>query len=181
VLAFSAASVVLVYLVLAAVSLDSTAGTYRRAAEAHRNRVSAAAGAVDETAGRTSGEVLGGETGSATEEAAIAYGLLVKAQPRWAETLRGVSNAIPRGVLLDNMVFSREAASGTTPVWRIEMRGAIVDPERAYSVLGQMKTGLNEPGPLRDVRITPLGSATIDVSGRRADGAIIFETTGVLE
>jgi hypothetical protein len=172
VLAFASLSVALVYVVLAAMALDSAAGIYRKAAEDHGLLRSALASGTGERA----------ELGSlADQDAALAYSLLVGPQPRWSEIVKGVSNAIPRGVLLDNLVFSKESGEGGTVNWRVDIRGAIVDPERAHEILGQMKAGLEEPGPLKSVQMMPLGSTTIDLNGRRIDGAIVFETTGLLE
>ena len=116
------------------------------------------------------------------KERSYAYSLVVKPQPGWVEVLREFSNLVPAGVLLDEMLLVREMSeSGEHDVWRLSGEGAVIDPDLPPTILTRMESEMEGSPVFRDVRVTPLGSTTLSIDGRRVDSAILFDMGSYLE
>jgi hypothetical protein len=115
-------------------------------------------------------------------ERSYIYSLVVKPQPRWIDVLTEISNMVPAGVLLDEMLLQWEPSeSGDQDVWRISGAGAVTNPDLPPTILTRIESEMESSPVFRDVRVTPVGSTVLNISGKRIDGAILFEMGLCLE
>ncbi|MFH1312057.1 MAG: pilus assembly protein PilM [Candidatus Eisenbacteria bacterium] len=172
--ALAGALISLIVVALTAFALSSTKSDYERLIE---SRSSVAASLI---------EMLGPDDADREslieEERSYVYSLVVEPQPAWTGVLTEISNLVPAGVLLDDLILVRELSeTGEQDVWRLAGTGAVINSDLPPTILTQMESEMENSPVFRDVRVTPLGSTTLSVNGERVDGAILFDMGLYLE
>jgi hypothetical protein len=153
--------------------LDSSAGRYA-AAVSDENAVLESLG---DWLAEGASEV---EPGSQTR--AFAYSLLNEPSPVWQDVLREISAAVPEGIVLGQVSFTRAGmAPGELSEWSLAADGVVTDIDNTVALLKQLQAALEISGLFRDVEVLPQGSTTFTYKGRKLAGTIRFELGAKLE
>ena len=102
--------------------------------------------------------------------------------PVWQDVLMEITNAVPRGIVFDQMSFTRaELQPGEPSEWTLSATGVVTDMDDTVILLKQMEEALETSGLFRRVEVLPQGSTSMTYRGNILSGAIRFELGAVLE
>ena len=116
------------------------------------------------------------------ETRAYAFSLVSERPPVWQDVLMEITNAVPRGIVFDQMSFTRaELRPGEPSEWTLSATGVVTDMDDTVLLLKQMEEALDTSGLFRRVEVLPQGSTSMTYGGNILSGAIRFELGAVLE
>jgi hypothetical protein len=96
--------------------------------------------------------------------------------------LTEISTLIPAGVVLNELSAALDTfEEADNEIWSLRAAGAVIDPGLRPTILTEMEAGMEASELFRDVRVSPLGSTTLDINGSKINGAILFEVDLCME
>lgn len=110
------------------------------------------------------------------------YSALSGTSPRWADVLRIISDAVPEGVVFEEIAFSRgERAAGDFPPWTLNAAGVVPDMNRTSDLLAEMQEALESSRLFTNVEVIPQGFESHTEGGAGTPDAIRFVLEAGLE
>ena len=111
-----------------------------------------------------------------------AFSLLNEPAPVWKHILMEITNAVPEGIVLDQLAFIREADSpGAYSEWSLSASGVVTDIDNTADLLRQMEAAMETSPLFMNVEVLPEGSTTFTYEGVKLAGAIRFTLGASLE